>query len=146
MPYRSISPTALQTPLTWYQRERLGQLVSALGSRRLVTLARPSGVGKSFLASAICRNVAEGSMFAAALDARSANRIDEAEHYLRTALEDDRYNESRYVMLADLMLSEGRFGHAKSVVLRAASMATELGLEPSTQVRELLFQLREVMS
>ncbi len=83
---------------------------------------------------------------AAALVARSANRIDEAEHYLRTALEDDRYNESRYVMLADLMLSEGRYGHAKSVVLRAASMATELGLESSTQVRELLFQLREVMS
>ena len=80
---------------------------------------------------------------AAALLARTAHRTDEAEYYLRTALEEDCYNESRYIVLADLMLSEGRYGHAKGVALRAASMATELGVQPSLPVRELLDQLRE---
>ncbi len=78
----------------------------------------------------------------AATAARECGRVEEAETYLRTALDADDCDEARYLALAEFLLSTGRFAQAREVALRASRMCADLGVSPSRAILDVLERTR----
>ena len=68
---------------------------------------------------------------------RARGEIDEAVRLCEQAIEVDVYEERRYVRAARLLSDHGRRTHARAVVGRAAAVLSDLGLEPSGELRDL---------
>jgi DNA-binding SARP family transcriptional activator len=72
-----------------------------------------------------------------AADAERRDEVDEAVRVLRRATEAEPYDESRYVHLAELLVSQGRTGSARAVLGRVRAALDELGLDPSRSLATL---------
>jgi ATP/maltotriose-dependent transcriptional regulator MalT/DNA-binding SARP family transcriptional activator len=70
-------------------------------------------------------------------DAERRDEVDEAVRFLRRATEAEPYDESRYVHVAELLVSQGRTGSARVVLGRARAALDELGLDPSPHLASL---------
>jgi ATP/maltotriose-dependent transcriptional regulator MalT/DNA-binding SARP family transcriptional activator len=72
-----------------------------------------------------------------AADAERRDEVDEAVRVLRRATEAEPYDESRYVHVAELLVSQGRTGSARAVLGRVRAALDELGLDPSRSLATL---------
>jgi ATP/maltotriose-dependent transcriptional regulator MalT/DNA-binding SARP family transcriptional activator len=75
-------------------------------------------------------------------DAEAREDYDEAARLLSRALETDRYDERRYLLLAGLLAEQDRRGAALQVLEEGARALTELGLAPSPAHAALSERLR----
>jgi DNA-binding SARP family transcriptional activator len=71
-------------------------------------------------------------------EAERQDDVDEAIRLLEQAIEADRFDESRYLRAARLLLAQNRRGRALAVLRAAASALRELDLQPSDEHRELV--------
>lgn len=71
-------------------------------------------------------------------DCISRGELDEAARLLDVVTAEDSLEESRYVRLARTLLAQGRSRRARGVLRQAASLAAELNVEPSQELRSLL--------
>jgi LuxR family transcriptional regulator, maltose regulon positive regulatory protein len=70
-------------------------------------------------------------------EAEEREEFDEAMRLLRRAIDAAPHEESRYVRLARLRVSQGRIGSARSLLRRARAALTEVGLETSADFDSL---------
>lgn len=70
-------------------------------------------------------------------DAERRGDVDEAVRLVRRAIEVERYDEDRYLTLANLLVSQGRVGSARRAIDQARAALDELGLDLSWPLERL---------
>jgi DNA-binding SARP family transcriptional activator len=79
-------------------------------------------------------------------EAEGREEFDEAMRLLRRAIDAAPHDESRYLRLARLRVSQGRIGSARSLLRRARAALTEVGLETSADFDAIQRSLGDVSS